>query len=88
MARKRYNEDFKKQLVNTYNQGNHSYRSLGEEYDVADPTIKTWVIRYNKRFLFLNAITCLTNTNFSFIFLTSHLTVCMFPKFKNLVKFI
>ena len=48
MARKRYDEDFKKQLVKIYNQGNHSYRSLGEEYDVAGPTIRTWVIRYNE----------------------------------------
>ena len=48
MTRKRYDEDFKKQLVKIYNQGNHSYRSLGEEYDVAGPTIRTWVIRYNE----------------------------------------
>ena len=47
MTRKRYDEDFKKQLVKIYNQGNHSYRSLSEEYDVSAPTIRTWVIRYN-----------------------------------------
>jgi transposase len=33
MAKKRFDEDFKKQLVKIYNQGNHSYRSLSEEYD-------------------------------------------------------
>ena len=44
MTRKRYDEDFKKQLVKIYNQGNHSCRSLGNEYA---PTIRTWVIRYN-----------------------------------------
>lgn len=48
MTRKRYDEDFKEQLVKIYNQGNQSYRSLGEEYDVAAATIRTWVIRYNE----------------------------------------
>jgi transposase len=47
MAKKRFDEDFKKQLVKIYNQGNHSYRSLSEEYGVSAPTIRTWVIRYN-----------------------------------------
>jgi transposase len=47
MAKKRFDEDFKKQLVKIYNQGNHSYRSLGEEYGVSAPTIRTWVLRYN-----------------------------------------
>ena len=47
MTKKRYDEDFKKQLVKIYNQGNHSYRSLSDEYDVAAPTIRTWVLRYN-----------------------------------------
>lgn len=47
MARRRYDEDLKKQIVKIYNQGNHSYRSLGDEYGVAAPTIRTWVLRYN-----------------------------------------
>ena len=47
MTKKRYDEDFKKQLVKIYNQGNHTYRGLSEEYGVAAPTIRTWVIRYN-----------------------------------------
>ena len=47
MARRRYDEDFKKQIVKIYNQGNHSYRNLGDEYGVAAPTIRTWVLRYN-----------------------------------------
>ena len=47
MAKKRFDEDFKKQLVKIYNQGNHSYMSLSEEYGVSAPTIRTWVIRYN-----------------------------------------
>ncbi len=47
MARRRYDEDFKKKIVKIYNQGNHSYRSLGDEYGVAAPTIRTWVLRYN-----------------------------------------
>jgi transposase len=47
MARRRYDEDFKKQIVKIYNQGNHSYRSLADEYGVATPTIRTWVLRYN-----------------------------------------
>lgn len=47
MTRKRYDEDFKKQIVKIYNQGNHSYRSLAGEYGVAAPTIRTWVLRYN-----------------------------------------
>lgn len=32
MTRKRYDEDFKKQIVKIYNQGNHTYRSLADEY--------------------------------------------------------
>lgn len=47
MASKRYEEDFKKQLVKIYNQGNHTYASLSDEYGVAGPTIRTWVIRYS-----------------------------------------
>jgi len=47
VTRKRYDEDFKKQLVKIYNIGNHSYRSLAEEYGVSAPTIRSWVIRYN-----------------------------------------
>lgn len=47
MASKRYEEDFKKQLAKIYNQGNHTYRSLSDEYGVAAPTIRTWVIRYS-----------------------------------------
>lgn len=47
MTRKHYDEDFKRQLVKIYNQGNHSYRSLADEYGVAAPTIRTWVMRYN-----------------------------------------
>jgi transposase len=47
MAKNRFDEDFKKQLVKIYNQGNHSYMSLSEEYGVSAPTIRTWVIRYN-----------------------------------------
>jgi transposase len=47
MTRKRYDEDFKKQIVKIYNQGNHSYRTLADEYGVAAPTIRTWIIRYN-----------------------------------------
>ena len=47
MARRRYDEDFKKQIVKIYNQGNHTYRSLADEYGVAAPTIRTWVLRYN-----------------------------------------
>ena len=47
MTRKRYDEDFKRQIVKIYNQDNHNYRSLAEEYGVADPTIRTWGLRYN-----------------------------------------
>lgn len=48
MNRKRYDEDFKKKLVKIYTQGNHTYRSLAKEYGVSAPTIRTWVLRYNK----------------------------------------
>ncbi|MDO5707198.1 MAG: transposase, partial [Andreesenia angusta] len=30
MKRKYYDDDFKKQIVNIYNQGNHTYRSLSK----------------------------------------------------------
>lgn len=32
MSRKYYEENFKKQLVNIYNQGNHTYRDLHQQY--------------------------------------------------------
>lgn len=44
---KHYDEDFKKQIVNIYNQGNHSLRTLGEEYGIASSTLSDWVKRYN-----------------------------------------
>ena len=47
MTIKRYDEDFKKQIVKIYNQGNHTYRSLSQEYGVSASTIRTWVLRYN-----------------------------------------
>lgn len=47
MTRKQYDEDFKRQIVKIYNQGNHSYRSLADEYDVTATTIRTWMLRYN-----------------------------------------
>ena len=47
MSRKHYEENFKKQIVNIYNQGNHTYRSLSEEYGVAMSTMRQWIIRYN-----------------------------------------
>lgn len=47
MAR-HYDEDFKKQIVNIYNQGNHTFRSLGEEYGIGSSTISDWVQRFDK----------------------------------------
>ena len=47
MSRKHYEENFKKQIVNIYNQGNHTYRSLSEEYGIAISTMRQWVMRYN-----------------------------------------
>ena len=44
---KHYDENFKKQIVNIYNQGNHSLRSLSEEYKISASTINGWVRRYN-----------------------------------------
>jgi len=40
MSRKYYEENFKKQLVNIYNQGNHAYRELQEQYGVSASTIR------------------------------------------------
>lgn len=37
MTKTHYNENLKRQLVNIYNQGNHSYRQLSEEYGIAVP---------------------------------------------------
>ena len=48
MARKHFEENFKKQIVSIYNQGNHTYRSLSEQYDISTSTIRQWVVRYNK----------------------------------------
>lgn len=45
--RKHYEEDFKKQIVEIFNQGNYTYRKLGEEYKIAPSTIRGWVNRYN-----------------------------------------
>ena len=46
--RYKYDENFKKQLVNIYNQGNHTYRELHEQYGVSISTLRQWVVRYNK----------------------------------------
>ena len=48
MNGKRYDEDFKKQIVKIYNLGNHSYRSLSKEYGISTASISHWVNRYNK----------------------------------------
>ena len=45
---KHYEENFKKQIVNIYNQGNHTYRSLSKEYGVSTTAISNWVRRYNQ----------------------------------------
>ena len=45
---KHYDTDFKKQIVNIYNQGNHSYRSISEEYGIATSTVRDWVLKYNE----------------------------------------
>ncbi len=47
MAKKHYEENFKKQIVKIYNQGNLSYKELSEQYGIAASTIRQWVIRYN-----------------------------------------
>ena len=47
MSKKYYEENFKKQIVKIYNQGNHTYRELGEQYGIAPSTMRQWVIRYN-----------------------------------------
>ena len=47
MAKKYYEENFKKQIVKIYNQGNHSYKELSEQYGIAASTMRQWVIRYN-----------------------------------------
>lgn len=47
MSKRYYEENFKKQLVNIYNQGNHTYRELHEQYGVSPSTIRQWVVRYN-----------------------------------------
>ncbi len=47
MAKKHYEENFKKQIVKIYNQGNHSYKELSERYGIAASTMRQWVIRYN-----------------------------------------
>ena len=39
MAR-HYEEDFKKQIVEIFNQGNYTYKKLGEEYAIAPSTIR------------------------------------------------
>ena len=45
--RKHYEEDFKKQIAEIFNQENYTYRKLGEEYKIAPSTIRGWVNRYN-----------------------------------------
>jgi transposase len=47
MSKKYYEENFKKQIVKIYNQGNHTYRELSEQYGIAASTMRQWVIRYN-----------------------------------------
>ena len=47
MSKKHYEENFKKQIVKIYNQGNHSYKELSEQYGIAASAMRQWVIRYN-----------------------------------------
>lgn len=47
MTRKRYDEDFKKTVSKDLQPRESQYRSLDDEYGVAGPTIRNWVIRYN-----------------------------------------
>ena len=47
MAKRHYEENFKKQIVKIYNQGNHSYKELSERCGIAASTMRQWVIRYN-----------------------------------------
>ena len=47
MSKRYYEENFKKQIVKIHNQGNHTYRELSEQYDIAPSTIRQWVMRYN-----------------------------------------
>jgi len=47
MSKKYYEENFKKQIVKIYNQGNHTYREISEQYGIAASTMRQWVIRYN-----------------------------------------
>ena len=47
MKVKGYEENFKKQIVNIYNQGNHTLRQLGEEYEISISTLNKWINRYN-----------------------------------------
>ena len=45
---KRYDDKFKEQIAKIYNQGNHTYRSLSEEYGVSTAALRSWVTRYNQ----------------------------------------
>lgn len=44
---KRYEEEFKKQLVALYNNG-QSLADLNREYEVAKSSLKQWIERYNE----------------------------------------
>ena len=44
---KKYEENFKKQIIKTFNQGNHIYKELSEQYDNAS-TMRQWL---NTRFI-------------------------------------
>lgn len=40
---KRYDEDFKKMIVNLYHTTDHTYKSLESEYGVTGASIQKWV---------------------------------------------
>ncbi|WP_084758058.1 helix-turn-helix domain-containing protein [Defluviitalea phaphyphila] len=44
---KRYEEEFKKQIVSLYNNGK-SLAEISREYKIAKSTVKVWIERYNK----------------------------------------
>ena len=44
---KRYEEEFKKQIVSLFNNGK-TLADINREYGVAKSTVKTWIKRYNK----------------------------------------
>ena len=50
----RYNEEFKKQVVQTYMAGDKSHAEIAAEYNIAKSTVSAWAKKYGEECQYTN----------------------------------